>query len=97
VGIDSPDMASIVECSTCTQAWEVPTPVLATRNVWIQLPTHDAISEVGVSTGLPCRGVWRSGIAMGSRESWEERWAARHPSEPRPQLLEGDSVKLMRV
>jgi hypothetical protein len=87
----------IIECSTCSQAWSVPTFVLSTRNVWIQVPEHDALTDSGAATSVPCVGVWSSGISLGLQEDWEDAWSLRHPGRPRPRVLEGDEVKLMRV
>jgi hypothetical protein len=90
-------MSYIIECWTCGQVWDLPTYVLPSRKVWVQVPEHDALTETGVPTGIPCGGVLKSGLSMGSRDTWEAQWALRHPQRPRPQVLDGDQIKLTRV
>jgi hypothetical protein len=90
-------MSYIVECSTCGQPWAVPAFVLSTREVWIQVPEHEALTDSGVSTGVPCAGVWSSGVSIGLRDDWEKGWLQRHRGRPMPQVLEGDGIRSVRV
>ena len=85
----------IVECAVCAQAWEVENYYVSSGGDCIQIPDHEMLDLTdGHPTGIPCRGRSTPGIGLGPRTDWEQRWTRRHGSRPRPDVFNGDSVRL---
>ena len=85
----------IVECAVCAQAWEVDDYLVSSGGDCIQIPDHEMLDLAdGHPTDTACRGRSTPGIGLGPRPDWEQRWARRHGSRPRPEVLSGNGVKL---
>jgi hypothetical protein len=88
-----PATTYIVECSICSQAWEVLEPMYSAPPLYgIAIPQHEMLRlDDGELAGVPCPGNQLPGLGLGDREDWARRWVLRKIGRPVPTVLDGTS------
>lgn len=93
-------MAFIVECTICSQPWEVPQPLFtAPPKQYIILPEHEMLGwDDSKPKGIPCSGPQMPGIGVGERSDWERNWPIRRTGRPLPSVKDGStSVQVLSL
>lgn len=90
-------MTYIVECSVCSQPWEVPFPLVSVPPARrLAVPEHAMLdAQTSQPTTIHCPGVKESGIGVGPRDEWEKNWSQRKSGRPRPKVLDGTPVQFI--
>lgn len=89
----------IVECSVCSQPWEVSVPLVSVPPARrVAVPEHGMLNvHTGKPTSVRCSGVKHAGIGLGRRDTWEKTWSQRKYGRPRPEVLDGEPVQFIDI
>jgi hypothetical protein len=89
----------IVECSICSQPWEVPFPLVSAPPAKrIAVPDHGMLNaQTSKATSTPCPGIKQAGTGRGRRDDWEKGWSQRKPGQPLPEVLDGSPVQFLDI
>jgi hypothetical protein len=89
----------IVECSICSQPWEVPQPLVSVPPARrIAVPEHAMLNvQTSKPTTTRCPGVKQAGIGLGQRDRWEKDWPGRKGGRALPEVLDGTPVQVIDI